>query len=50
MACTKTKETLKREASRAKELALQHALAAYQEALASNEDSGYEDFEDQFDV
>ena len=37
MVHTKSQATLKREASKAKELALQHALAMYQEALASNE-------------
>ena len=37
MVWAKAQATLKREASKAKELALQHALAAYQEALTSNE-------------
>ena len=37
MAHTKSQATFKREASKAKELALQHTLAMYQEALASNE-------------
>ena len=37
MVHTKSQAALKREASNAKELALQHALAMYQEALASNE-------------
>ena len=37
MVHAKAQATLKREASKAKELALQHALATYQEALASNE-------------
>ena len=46
----KAQAILKREASGAKELVLQHALAAYQEGLASNEDSEYEEFEYQFNV
>jgi hypothetical protein len=37
MVRAKTQATPKREASKAKELALRHALATYQEALASNE-------------
>ena len=37
MAWAKTTTVLKRDASNAKEALLQHALAAYQEALASNE-------------
>jgi hypothetical protein len=37
MVCAKAQATLKREASKAKELVLQHALATYQEALASNQ-------------
>jgi hypothetical protein len=37
MVRAKTKTVLKREASKAKEELLQHALVAYQEALASNE-------------
>ena len=37
MARAKTIPACKREASKAKEASLQHALAAYQEALASNE-------------
>ena len=37
MVHTKSQATLKIEASKAKELALRHALAMYQEALASNE-------------
>jgi hypothetical protein len=37
MVCTKAQATPKREALKAKELALWYALATYQEALASNE-------------
>jgi hypothetical protein len=37
MVHTKAQATPKREASKAKELVLWHALATYQEALASNE-------------
>ena len=37
MVHAKSQAALKREASKAKELALQHALTMYQEALASNE-------------
>jgi hypothetical protein len=37
MVHAKTTTVLKREASKAKEVQLQHALAAYQEALLNNE-------------
>ena len=37
MTCAKAATVLKREASKAKEVLLQHALAAYQEALMGNE-------------
>ena len=37
MVCTKTATVIKREASNAKEVQLQHVLAAYQEALLGNE-------------